>query len=94
MRNLVLAILAGVTVSMAGPAAAQTYASGYPVCLHVWGPTNLRMPLYVASSVQRVGIRTRGAVYDQSIFRQRPSAGGASLPAVSPDLLSYCSSTT
>jgi hypothetical protein len=38
MRNLALAILAGATVSMAGPAAAQTYAPGYPVCLHVYGP--------------------------------------------------------
>jgi hypothetical protein len=40
MRNLALAMLAGATVSMAGPAAAQTYAPGYPVCLHVWGPDN------------------------------------------------------
>ena len=40
MRNLTLAILAIATVSVAGPAAAQTYAPGYPVCLHVWGPAN------------------------------------------------------
>ncbi len=40
MRNLALAILAIATVSVAGPAAAQTYAPGYPVCLHVWGPVN------------------------------------------------------
>jgi hypothetical protein len=33
MRNLALAILAGAMVSMAGPAAAQNYAPGYPVCL-------------------------------------------------------------
>jgi Protein of unknown function (DUF3551) len=38
MRNLALAILAIATVSVAGPAAAQTYAPGYPVCLHVYGP--------------------------------------------------------
>ena len=38
MRNLTLAILAIATVSVAGPAAAQTYAPGYPVCLHVYGP--------------------------------------------------------
>jgi hypothetical protein len=38
MRHLALAILASATVSMAGPAAAQTYAPGYPVCLHVYGP--------------------------------------------------------
>ena len=40
MRILALAILAIATVSVAAPAAAQTYASGYPVCLHVWGPAN------------------------------------------------------
>ena len=40
MRILALTILAIVTVSVAGPAAAQTYAPGYPVCLHVWGPAN------------------------------------------------------
>jgi hypothetical protein len=38
MRNLALAILATATVSLAGPAEAQTYAPGYPVCLHVYGP--------------------------------------------------------
>jgi hypothetical protein len=38
MRSLALAILAIGTVSAAGPAAAQTYAPGYPVCLHVYGP--------------------------------------------------------
>jgi uncharacterized protein DUF3551 len=37
MRNLALAVLATATVSMAGPAAAQTYSPGYPVCLHVYG---------------------------------------------------------
>jgi hypothetical protein len=37
MRNLALAILAGAMVSVAGPAAAQTYDPGYPVCLHVYG---------------------------------------------------------
>ena len=40
MRIPALAILAIATVSIAGPAAAQTYAPGYPVCLHVWGPAN------------------------------------------------------
>jgi hypothetical protein len=38
MRSLVLAILAIATVSVAGPAAAQTYGRDYPVCLHVYGP--------------------------------------------------------
>ena len=40
MRNLALAISAIATVSVAGPAAAQTYDPRYPVCLHVWGPLN------------------------------------------------------
>ncbi len=38
MRILALAILAIGTASVAAPAAAQTYAPGYPVCLHVYGP--------------------------------------------------------
>ena len=38
MRNLALAILALATVSVAGPAAAQTYDPAYPVCMHVYGP--------------------------------------------------------
>jgi Protein of unknown function (DUF3551) len=38
MRSLALAILAIAAVSLLGPAAAQTYAPGYPVCLHVYGP--------------------------------------------------------
>jgi hypothetical protein len=38
MRGLALAILAIGAASIAGPAAAQTYAPGYPVCLHVYGP--------------------------------------------------------
>jgi Protein of unknown function (DUF3551) len=40
MRGPALAILAIGTVSAAGPAAAQTYAPGYPVCLHVYGRAN------------------------------------------------------
>jgi hypothetical protein len=38
MRRLALAILAIAAMSVAGPATAQTYAPGYPVCLHVYGP--------------------------------------------------------
>jgi uncharacterized protein DUF3551 len=38
MRILALVILAVGTVAAGGPAAAQTYAPGYPVCLHVYGP--------------------------------------------------------
>jgi hypothetical protein len=38
MRSLVLAILAIGAASIVGPARAQTYAPGYPVCLHVYGP--------------------------------------------------------
>ncbi len=38
MRAQALAILAIAMSAIAGPAAAQTYGSGYPVCLHVYGP--------------------------------------------------------
>jgi hypothetical protein len=38
MRHLAFAILAIGTALVAAPAAAQTYAPGYPVCLHVYGP--------------------------------------------------------
>jgi len=38
MRKLALAILALASVSVAAPAAAQTYDPAYPVCLHVYGP--------------------------------------------------------
>jgi hypothetical protein len=40
MRILALAILAAGTVLAAAPARAQTYAPGYPVCLHVYGPVS------------------------------------------------------
>jgi len=38
MRILVLAALAIGTIFASAPARAQTYAPGYPVCLHVYGP--------------------------------------------------------
>lgn len=38
MRHLVFAALALGTALAATPAAAQTYGSDYPVCLHVYGP--------------------------------------------------------
>ena len=38
MRSLFFATMAIGAASIAGPAAAQTYAPGYPVCLHVYGP--------------------------------------------------------
>ena len=47
MRILALAILATATVSVAGPASAQTYA-GYPVCLRVYGPVNYYECNYVS----------------------------------------------
>lgn len=38
MGRFALTILAIATMSVAAPVAAQTYAPGYPVCLHVYGP--------------------------------------------------------
>ena len=40
MRSLSLAIFAIGMVSATLPASAQTYAPGYPVCLHVYGPVS------------------------------------------------------
>jgi uncharacterized protein DUF3551 len=40
MRTLALAILAIGMVSASASARAQTYAPGYPVCLHVYGPVS------------------------------------------------------
>ena len=40
MCRLALAILAIATVSVAAPAAAQTYAPDYPVCLQIYGKAN------------------------------------------------------
>ena len=37
MRILVLTVLAAGTMLAAAPARAQTFAPGYPVCLHVYG---------------------------------------------------------
>ena len=72
MRSLALAILAIGTVSVAGPAAAQTYAPGLSgLSARVRTGHLLRMPLHVAGSVQRVGIRPPGPVRDQSLCRER-----------------------
>jgi hypothetical protein len=38
MRIPALAILAISAISLSAPAQAQTYGSGHPVCLHVYGP--------------------------------------------------------
>jgi len=38
MRILATTILAVATLAAAAPSQAQTYAPGYPVCLHVYGP--------------------------------------------------------
>ena len=70
MRILALAILAIGAASAAAPAQAQTYDPNYPVCLHVYGQDQLlRMHLYVAASMQRVGLGPLGAMRDQSLFR-------------------------
>ena len=61
MRSLALAILAAAMVSMAGPAAAQTYAPGYPVCLHVWGPANYYECRYTSLAQCNVSASGRAA---------------------------------
>jgi hypothetical protein len=83
MRILALAILAIGTVSI-GPAPAQTYDPALPARVRP-GDKLLRMPLHVAASVQRVGIRPRGTVRHQSIFCERGRAHALSV--ASPRLL-------
>jgi len=40
MRNPAATILAAGAIIAAAPSHAQTYAPGYPVCLHVYGPVS------------------------------------------------------
>jgi Protein of unknown function (DUF3551) len=61
MRILVLAILAIGTASVAGPAAAQTYAPGYPVCLHVYGPVTYYECRYTSLAQCNVSASGRAA---------------------------------
>ncbi len=61
MRIPALAILAMATVSVAGPAAAQTYAPGYPVCLHVYGPTTYNECSYTSLAQCAVSASGRAA---------------------------------
>ena len=61
MRNLALAILATATVSLAGPAEAQTYAPGYPVCLHVYGPVTYYECNYTSLAQCNASASGRGA---------------------------------
>jgi len=81
MRILALAILAIGAISAAAPARAQTYGAGYPVCLH-WpaspipilsarpsrSPPAVWVQLYVAASMQRVGLGPLGAMRRQSLL--------------------------
>ena len=60
MRILALAILATATVSVAGPAAAQTYAGG-PVCLHVYGPVTYYECRYASLAQCNVSASGRAA---------------------------------
>jgi hypothetical protein len=76
MRNLVLAILASATVSMAGPAAAQTYAPGYPVCLHVYGPITYYECRYTSLAQCNVSASGRAA---QCVLN--PYVANAQVPA-------------
>jgi Protein of unknown function (DUF3551) len=61
MRSLALAILAIGTVSLAGPAPAQTYAPDYPVCLHVYGPATYYECSYASLAQCNASAAGRGA---------------------------------
>jgi hypothetical protein len=61
MRRLALVILAIATMPAAGPAAAQTYAPGYPVCLHVYGPVGYYECRYMSLAQCNVSASGRSA---------------------------------
>ena len=76
MRIPALVILTIAMVSMAGPAAAQTYAPGYPVCLHVYGPVVYYECLYTSLPQCNASASGRAA---QCVIN--PYFGGAQVPA-------------
>ncbi len=61
MRHLVLAVLAHSTALAAGSASAQTYGSGYPVCLHVYGPATYYDCSYTSIAQCNLSASGRGA---------------------------------
>ena len=61
MRKTVLALLAFATVSVISPASAQTYAPGYPVCLHVYGPVTYYECRYTSLAQCNVSASGRAA---------------------------------
>ena len=79
MRRLALAILAIATVSLAGPATAQTYAPGYPVCLQVYGPVAYYDCRYVSLAQCNASASGRAAQCGLN-----PYAAGAEEPAARP----------
>jgi hypothetical protein len=82
MRNPALAILAAATVSMAGPAVAQTYAPGYPVCLHVYGPVTYYECRYTSLGQCNVSASGRAAqcVLNPYVANARVPLGRADRP--------------
>jgi hypothetical protein len=76
MRNLILGILAIGAASIAGPAAAQTYAPNYPVCLHVYGPATYYECRYTSLAQCNASASGRGA---QCVIN--PNFATAQMPA-------------
>jgi hypothetical protein len=61
MRHLALAALALGAAFVARPASAQTYGSGYPVCLHVYGPATYYECSYTSIAQCNLSASGRGA---------------------------------
>ena len=77
MRRLALAILAIATMPAVWPAAAQTYAPGFPVCLHVYGPVAYYECRYTSLPQCKVSASGRSAdcVFNPYVARaEEPSA--------------------
>ena len=77
MRSL-YALLALVAISTIEPASAQTYGSGYPVCLHVYGPVTYYECGYYTMAQCNASASGRAA---QCVFN--PYYAQAAIPPVS-----------
>ena len=80
MRSLTLAILAIATVAAAGQAAAQTYAPGYPVCLHVYGPVTYYECAYTSLPQCSLSASGRAAHWPPHARSRRAAARRRTIP--------------
>ena len=86
MRILALTILAAGTLLAAAPACAQTYAPGYPVCLHVYGPVTYYECLYTSLEQCNMSASGRSA---QCVINPFYASAGMGYPPAGPRRYRY-----